>query len=92
MFLEVVIAPDFTDSAVEELKKKKNLRVVKLNTPLEEYMKFTQKEIRLTPFGALLQGKDDKELDPETFKTVTKEKPTQEMVEDMVLRLKFANI
>ncbi len=88
MFLEVVIAPDFTDSAVEELKKKKNLRVVKLNTPLEEYMKFTQKEIRLTPFGALLQDKDGKELDPETFKTVTKEKPTQEMVEDMVFAFK----
>ena len=88
MFLEVVIAPDFTDGAVEELKKKKNLRVVKLNTPLKEYMKFTQKEIRLTPFGALLQDKDDKELDPETFKTVTKEKPTQEMVEDMVFAFK----
>ena len=88
MFLEVVIAPDFTDEAAEELKKKKNLRVVKLLTPLEEYLKFTQKEIRLTPFGALLQEKDTKELDPETFKTVTKEKPTQELVEDMVFAFK----
>lgn len=90
MFLEVVIAPDFTDDAVEELKKKKNLRVVKLNTPLSEYLKFTEEEIRLTPFGALLQEKDSKELDPETFKTVTKEKPTQEMIEDMVFAFKIA--
>jgi len=90
MFLEVVIAPDFTDDAVEELKRKKNLRVVKLNTPLAEYLKFTQKEVRLTPFGALLQDKDSKELDPETFKTVTKEKPTQEMIEDMVFAFKVA--
>ena len=90
MFLEVVIAPDFTDEAVEELKRKKNLRVVKLNTPLNEYRNFTQKEIKLTPFGALLQTKDDKELDPETFKTVTKEKPTQEMIEDMVFAFKVA--
>lgn len=90
MFLEVVIAPDFTDEAVEELKKKKNLRVVKLETPLVEYLKFTQKEIRLTPFGALVQDKDSKELDPETFKTVTKEKPTQEMIEDMVFAFKVA--
>lgn len=90
MFLEVVIAPDFTDEAVEELKKKKNLRVVKLKTPLVEYLKFTQKEIRLTPFGALVQDKDSKELDPETFKTVTKEKPTQEMIEDMVFAFKVA--
>ncbi len=90
MFLEVIIAPDFTSDAVDELKKKKNLRVVKLNTPLKEYLKFTQKEIRFTPFGALLQNKDDKELDPETFKTVTKEKPTQEMIEDMVFAYKIA--
>lgn len=89
MFLEVVIAPEFTDDAVNELKKKKNLRVIKLNTPLQEYLKFTQKEIRLTPFGALLQEKDSKELDPDTFKTVTKEKPTQEMVEDMVFAFKI---
>ena len=90
MFLEVVIAPDFTEDAVEELRRKKNLRVVKLNTPLNEYLKFTEQEIRLTPFGALLQDKDSKELDPETFKTVTKEKPTQEMIEDMVFAFKIA--
>ncbi len=90
MFLEVVIAPDFTDEAIEELKKKKNLRVVKLNTPLNEYRNFTQKEVKFTPFGALLQEKDNKELDPETFKTVTKEKPTQEMIEDMVFAFKVA--
>ncbi len=88
MFLEVVIAPEFTEDAVDELKKKKNLRVVRLLTPLDKYLKFTQKEIRLTPFGALLQEKDSKELDPATFKTVTKEKPTQEMVEDMVFAFK----
>lgn len=90
MFLEVVIAPDYTDEAIEELKKKKNLRVVKLITPLLEYPNFVQKEVKLTPFGALVQEKDIKELDPETFKTVTKEKPTQEMIEDMVFAFKVA--
>ena len=44
--------------------------------------------MRLTPFGALIQEKDSKELDPETFKTVSKEKPTQEMIEDMVFAFK----
>lgn len=90
MFLEVVIAPDFSDDAVEELKKKKNLRVVKLITPLSKYPAFAQKEVKITPFGALIQEKDTKELDPETFKTVTKEKPTQEMIEDMVFAFKVA--
>ena len=32
MFLEVIIAPDYTNKALELLKTKKNLRVIKLNT------------------------------------------------------------
>ena len=89
MFLEVVIAPEFDIDALEQLKTKKNLRVIKLNTPLSECAKFCSKEIKLTPFGALIQEKDTKELDPETFKTVSKEKPTAEMIEDMVFAYKI---
>lgn len=90
MFLEVIIAPSYTDEALVQLKTKKNLRVIKLNTKLEDYKNFISKEIRLTPFGALVQEIDNKELDPETFKTVTKEKPTAEMIEDMVFAFKIA--
>lgn len=90
MFLEVVIAPDFEEGAIEQFKTKKNLRVIKINTPLEKYKQFTEKEIKLTPFGALVQDKDIKELDVETFKVVTKEKPTAEMIEDMVFAQKIA--
>lgn len=90
MFLEVVIAPDFEEGAIEQFKTKKNLRIIKINTPLEKYKQFTEKEIKLTPFGALIQDKDIKELDVETFKVVTKEKPTAEMIEDMVFAQKIA--
>ncbi len=90
MFLEVVIAPSFDIDAIEKLKTKKNLRVIKLNTNLEDYKNFQEKEIKLTPFGALIQETDRKELDPETFKVVTKEKPTPEMIEDMVFAYKIA--
>ena len=90
MFLEVVIAPDFEEGAIEQFKTKKNLRIIKINTPLEKYKQFTEKEIKLTPFGALVQDKDIKELDIETFKVVTKEKPTAEMIEDMVFAQKIA--
>ena len=90
MFLEVVIAPDFEEGAIEQFKTKKNLRIIKINTPLEKYKQFTEKEIKLTPFGALVQDKDIKELDVETFKVATKEKPTAEMIEDMVFAQKIA--
>ncbi len=90
MFLEVVIAPEFDEDALEQLKVKKNLRVIKLNTKLEDYKNLLQSDIKITPFGVLVQETDKKDFDVETFKTVTKEKPTQEMIEDMVFAYKVA--
>ena len=90
MFLEVVIAPDYTPKALEQLKTKKNLRVIKLNTSLEEYKNHINEEIRITPFGTLVQSADKGELDKDNFKVVTKLKPTPEMVEDMIFAWKIA--
>ncbi len=88
LFLEIVIAPDYTDEAFKILEAKKNLRVIRLKTPLSDYNTFLSKEIRITPFGALVQSADKKQLDVEEFKVVTKEKPTSEQVEDMIFAWK----
>ena len=90
MFLEVIIAPDYTMKALELLQTKKNLRVIKLNTSLEEYKNHLTREIRITPFGTIIQSADKGELDVNNFKVVTKAKPTQEMVEDMIFAWKIA--
>ena len=90
MFLEVIIAPDYTPKALEQLKTKKNLRVIKLNTSLEEYKNHLNEEIRITPFGTLIQSADKGELDKDNFKVVTKAKPTAEMIEDMIFAWKVA--
>ena len=90
IFLEVLIAPDFTDEALKLLTQKKNLRIIKLNTPLRVYKNLVNKEIKITPFGTLMQDVDNKELDKDTFKVVTKNKPTTEMIEDMVFAWKVA--
>ncbi len=90
MFLEVVIAPDYSDDALKLFKTKKNLRVIKLNTPLEVIKNTSAKEYRHTPFGVLVQETDIKELNPEEFKVMTKQKPTQEQVEDMIFGFKVA--
>lgn len=90
MFLEVIIAPDYTPKALELLQTKKNLRVIKLNTSLEEYKNHQSEEIRITPFGTLVQTTDKGELDKDNFKVVTKAKPTAEMVEDMIFAWKIA--
>ena len=90
MFLEVVVAPDFTDGAKKLFETKKNLRVIKINTPLKNYTEFLAREVKVTPFGVLVQEPDSKQLDADTFKVVTKEKPTSEQVEDMVFAWKVA--
>lgn len=90
MFLEVIIAPDYTPKALSLLQTKKNLRVIKLNTSLVEYKNHMTEEIRITPFGTLVQTTDKGELDKDNFKVVTKNKPTAEMVEDMIFAWKIA--
>ncbi len=90
MFLEVIIAPDYTPKALALLKTKKNLRVIKLNTSLQEYKNYLFEEIKITPFGTLVQTSDKGELDKDNFKVVTKIKPTQEMIEDMIFAWKIA--
>lgn len=90
VFLEVVIAPDYDEEALEILQGKKNLRIVKLNTKLEDYKKIAYEEIKITPFGVLIQESDKKELDKDTFKVVTKTKPTAEQIEDAIFAWKVA--
>jgi len=90
VFLEVLIAPEFEEEALEILKCKKNLRIVKLNTSLEDYKKIANDEIKITPFGTLIQKPDKKELDKETFKVVTETKPTAEQIEDAIFAWKVA--
>jgi len=88
VFLEVVIAPDFDEEALEILQSKKNIRIVKLNTSLEDYKKIANEEIKITPFGVLIQESDKKELDKDTFKVVTKAKPSAEQIEDAIFAWK----
>ena len=88
MFLEVIIAPSYSFEALAELKKKKNLRIIQMNTQLAQILKFQKEEIKLTPFGALIQDKDNQDLDVKTFKVMTKKKPEQRELEDMIFAFK----
>jgi len=90
VFLEVLVAPDFAPDALELLSQKKNLRIIKLNTKLDDYKKLKSLEVKALPFGVLVQDADVKDLDKDTFKVVSKKKPTQEQLEDMIFAWKVA--
>lgn len=90
VFLEVIIAPEYDEEALEILKDKKNIRLIKLNTSLEKYREISNEEVKITPFGTLIQNQDKKELDKDSFKVVTKAKPSVEQIEDAVFAWKVA--
>ncbi|MCK5391339.1 MAG: bifunctional phosphoribosylaminoimidazolecarboxamide formyltransferase/IMP cyclohydrolase, partial [Deltaproteobacteria bacterium] len=77
MFLEVVIAPGFSEKALEVLSSKKNLRVMK--TPELPLKSNAGLDFKKVIGGALIQDRDtgiDKDFD--NMKVLTKRKPTDE--------------
>lgn len=88
MSVEVVIAPDYDENAIELFKDNPAIKLVKLVTPLKEYRNLTGEEIIITPFGTLVQNSNNSELDKDKFKVVTKTKPTSEQIEDAIFAWK----
>ncbi|MCD5390310.1 bifunctional phosphoribosylaminoimidazolecarboxamide formyltransferase/IMP cyclohydrolase [candidate division NPL-UPA2 bacterium] len=81
-FVEAIIAPDYEPKALEILRLKKNLRVIKLsdfNPPTRRH----DFDLRKIPGGALLQSLDLEHMPMEQFKVVTKRKPTGEEMRSM---------
>ncbi|MEG0306534.1 MAG: bifunctional phosphoribosylaminoimidazolecarboxamide formyltransferase/IMP cyclohydrolase [Clostridium sp.] len=80
-FLEIVIAPDFDEEALEVLKTKKNLRVIKCSEKPSDKV-----EIMSVDGGILVQDVD-RELYNE-LKVVTDLEPSKEHMEDMIFGMK----
>ncbi len=87
IFIEIVVAPDFTDEALEILKQKANIRLLKLPTimntvPADSY------DMKKVLGGLLVQEFDRKVVDLDKCRVVTKKQPTQEQMEDMIFAMK----
>jgi phosphoribosylaminoimidazolecarboxamide formyltransferase/IMP cyclohydrolase len=75
IFLEVIIAPDFTEEALELLTKKRDRRLIKFDSEkLRENLKF---DIRSVAGGFLMQSADNELIDKTNIKVVTEKKPTE---------------
>lgn len=85
-----IMAPRFSKEALTYLEQNTNINIIKINTPLQELLGFAAKDIKITPFGALVQEQNQSKLSKEAFKVVTKAKPTQEQAEDAVFAWKVS--
>ncbi|WP_254807521.1 bifunctional phosphoribosylaminoimidazolecarboxamide formyltransferase/IMP cyclohydrolase [Natronosalvus amylolyticus] len=80
-FKEVVVAPGYTDVALEVLCEKKNLRVLDVGDLGAQTERFTEKPI---VGGRLVQERDDQHVSVDDLEVVTEREPTDEQLESMV--------
>ena len=85
----IIVAPKFTKNAIEILDTR-NVGYVTIHTPLKDYKNYIANDVKKTPLGTLTQTPNLSELDKDTFKIVTKQKPTVEQIEDAVFAWKVA--
>ena len=82
IFLEIVIAPSYTEKALEILKGKKNLRVIEAKTgKVQDKLEYVKVD------GGLLVQDVNKEMMKE-FNIVTKKAPDETEIGDMILGMK----
>ncbi|MCL2223421.1 MAG: bifunctional phosphoribosylaminoimidazolecarboxamide formyltransferase/IMP cyclohydrolase [Defluviitaleaceae bacterium] len=74
IFLEIIIAPSFSQEALEILTKKKNLRLLQIDTTKPET---SEQKISAVSGGLLIQEKDGASFDTANLTFPTKRKPTE---------------
>ena len=80
IFTEVIIAPAFSDTAIEVLKSKKNLRVLRTG----EAISVADLEYKQISGGMLVQTRDTHRLQRAELKIATKRAPTENEIDDLL--------
>ena len=86
IFLEVVAAKSFTKEAIDIMSKKKNLRIIKIAS-LSKFEKNRPQNIITMPDIFLVQNSDKSSINKKNIKIVSKRKPTNREIDDLI----FAN-
>ncbi|HAE91611.1 MAG TPA: bifunctional phosphoribosylaminoimidazolecarboxamide formyltransferase/inosine monophosphate cyclohydrolase [Tissierella sp.] len=87
IFIEIVMAPSFTEKALEILTQKKNIRIMQIDNIIDR--KYKELDIKKVLGGLLVQDKDRILLNEE-IKIVTKNQPTEKQTEDLLFAWKAA--
>lgn len=85
IFTEIIVAPSFDEDALELLKSKSNRRLVQVL----DIEKYPSKIMMRSVFGGILcQQPDNISIDTKNFRVVTKNKPTESQMQDLLFAWK----
>lgn len=87
IFLEIVIAPSFTQEALEIIEQKKNIRVMTLEDISKPVPK-TAFDMKKVAGGLLVQQYNSELYEDADVKVVTKKQPTEQELRDMFFGMK----
>ncbi|HCG75106.1 MULTISPECIES: bifunctional phosphoribosylaminoimidazolecarboxamide formyltransferase/IMP cyclohydrolase [Staphylococcus] len=87
IFLEVVIAPKFTEEALEILTQKKNIRLLEIDMTIDN----AEQEFVSVSGGYLVQDKDNKDVSREEMTVATNVQPTEAQWDAMLLGWKVVS-
>ena len=82
IFLEIVIAPSFTEEALEIFKQKKNLRIIKVKNHVSDKVTYVKVD------GGLIVQSTDNQFSTD-LKVVTEAQPTDRQMTDLVFAQKI---
>lgn len=85
-FVEVIIAPSFSQEALSIIEQKVNIRV--LTVPLQ--MESNHYDLKRVGGGLLVQTPDDFQIGEDNLKVVTQLKPTAEQIQDCLFAWRVA--
>jgi phosphoribosylaminoimidazolecarboxamide formyltransferase/IMP cyclohydrolase len=86
-FVEVIAAPDFDKKSLDVIKKKPNIRLLKIKLKKNNHIIY---ETKLLRNKILIQEKDSKSLSKKELTVVTSKKPTRNQLEDMIFAFKIS--
>jgi phosphoribosylaminoimidazolecarboxamide formyltransferase / IMP cyclohydrolase len=87
IFVEIVIAPSFSEEAVKILSQKKNIRILQLDNISAKLPAGTY-DMKKVAGGLLVQNYNNELINQEDLQCVTEKKPTLEEMEDLIFTMK----
>lgn len=87
IFVEIVIAPSFTEEAMAILTSKKNVRLLKLEN-ISAKLPTGSYDMKKVAGGLLVQDYNNELINEAELKVATDRKPTEEEMEDLIFAMK----